>query len=61
MCLRAVLCSDVFCHVAAISEYIFTASSMCQSVAGALSGVIKVAESSFGLLAKDTSIPAWFA
>lgn len=27
---------------------------MCQSVAGALSAVIKVAESSFGLLAKDT-------
>lgn len=55
-CLRAVLCSDVFCHVAVISEHIFAASSMCQSVAGALSGVTKVAEFGCGLLAKDASI-----
>lgn len=40
-CLRAVLCSDVFCHVAPISEPIFAASSMSQSVAGALSGVFR--------------------
>lgn len=60
-CLRAVLCSDVFCHVAPISEPIFAASSMSQSVAGALSGVAKMAGSGCGLLAKDASFPAWFA
>ncbi|MFP8843608.1 hypothetical protein ACLILW_07810 [Shewanella baltica] len=58
----AVLCSDVFCHVAAILEHIF-AASLCvsQSVAGALSGFAKVAESGCGLLAKDAFIPDRFA
>lgn len=42
---------------------LFSLRVLCvsQSVAGALSGVAKMAGSGCGLLAKDAFIPAWFA